>query len=100
MSTEQLKVATPPEALIGGVVAQLSVPPLGLFAMARVTGADDVVTTFPRESSIDTPVVNLVPEVVVVGGCVVTTSEAAAPGVMLKPLDVTAVSPVLVAVRV
>ncbi len=61
-------------------MVHVSVPPLGLFAMARVTGADDVVTTLPSESSTDTPVVNLVPEVVVVGGCVVTTSEAGAPG--------------------
>ncbi len=80
---EQLKVATPPEALTG-LVVQLRVPPPGLVAMARVTGADEVVTTLPRASSTDTPVVKFVPAVELAGGCVVTTSEAAAPGVMLN----------------
>ncbi len=82
---EQLKVATPLAALTG-LVVQLRAPPPGLVPMARVTGAADVVTTLPRASSTDTPVVKFVPAVEVAGGCVVTTSWAAAPGVMLKAL--------------
>ena len=99
MSTEQLKVATPLEALTG-LVVQLKVPALGLVPMARATGADEEVTTLPKASSTDTPVVNFTPAVELAGGCVVTTSLAAVPGVMLNELLVTEVSPLLVAVRV
>src|ERR1019366_8735786 len=99
MSIEQLKVATPLVAL-SGLLVQLKVPPLGLFAMARATEADDDVTTLPKASSTDTAVVKFVPAVEVAAGWVVTTSVAAVPGVMLNALEVTEVSPVLVAVRV
>ena len=96
---EQLKVDTPAEALTG-LVVQLSVPPPGLLAMARVTGAFDAVTTLPRASSTDTPVVKFVPAVELAAGWVVTASCVAVPGVMLNALVGPAVSPVLVAVRV
>ena len=45
--------------------------------MARLIEAFDVVTTLPRESSTDTPVVNAVPAVELAVGCVVTTSWVA-----------------------
>ena len=99
MSIEQLKVATPLEALTGSLV-QVKVPEPGLVPMARATEADDEVTTLPKASSTDTAVVKFVPAVEVAAGWVVTTSVAAVPGVMLNALEVTEVSPVLVAVRV
>ena len=94
---EQLKVETPAEALIG-LVVQLRVPPPGLVAMAKVIGAADVVTTLPRASSTDTPVVNLVPATVVVG-CVVTTSFVGVPATIETLDDVSGLKPLREALR-
>ena len=91
------KVATPAVAVTGSVV-HANVPP-GLVPMARVIGAEAVVTTVLPEFSILTTGCPLkVTPLTVLPGVVVKTSFRFP--VMLKLLDVTEVSPVLVAISV
>jgi hypothetical protein len=96
---EQVKVATPAVG-VTGLAVQVRVPLAGLLLMASPIEADDVVTTLPALSSTDTPVVKLVPAVVVPTGCVVTMSFAGAPAVMLNAEVVVGLSPLAVAERV
>src|ERR1700674_2868142 len=77
------KVATPLTAFCVNVPAR--VPPLGLVPMARVTAADDPVTTFPPASSMLAWTGGVIgaPAFVFVG-CTVIASCAAAPAVILN----------------
>jgi len=95
---EQLNVATPLEALTG-LVPHVKVPALGLVPMARVTGADDEVTTLPKASSTDTPVVKFVPAAVLVGW-VVTASLVGVPATIENPDEVPDVKPLRAALNV
>ena len=100
---EQLKVATPAEAL-SGLVLQLKVPDPGFVAMARVTGPDEVVAMLPWESLSVAPTVKLVPAVTLAGGWVLMRIVDAAAGLTVNEDEFTAlVTPLMllgVAVKV
>ena len=91
------KVATPAVA-VTGLVVQASVPPTLVLPMARVIGAEAVVTTALPEFSILTTgwALNTTP-LLVVPGVVVKTSFKVP--LIVKVFEVSPVSPVLVALR-
>jgi hypothetical protein len=95
-----LKVATPFEAVSGFLVTD-SVPPDGLVPIARVIEALEVVTVLPPASStVTTGCVVKALDCLPPEGCVVKTSLAAGPTVILKELLVAELRLPLVAVSV
>ena len=93
-----LNVATPPLAACVSVPA--NVPPPGFVPMANVTFAMEVVR-FPEASSIRTVTAGVIaaPAIVLVG-CALNFTCAAAPTVMLNVDDVSPLNDALAAVRV
>ncbi len=92
-------MATPATALIGMVPE--SVPPPGLVPMATAMLAAEEVTGLPRASCTVTCTAGAMKApAMVVGGCAVNTSFAAAPAEMLKAALDAPVSPPADAVRV
>ena len=83
MLMEQLKVATPEEA-VSGLEVQLKVPDPGLVPMANVTGPDEVVAMLFKGSSSVAPTVKLVPAVTLAGGWVVMSTLDAAAGLTVN----------------